>query len=364
LSLETTDRRYLIDTTVRSGLAVALYVAFPAFSDILRLWERRAGLVPGWPENVFEYPPIAAIYFEPFTYLPSGRWAVVVNGAIMVAAAVGVTWLLIRASSRLTGHGGADVGMWVASPALLLLLPVNWDVLVVFISVLGVYSLYRSREAVSGVLHGIGTAFKVFPGAVVFTVLPLIDGWRRRVIFLASGFLALAVPYAIYIAVDPEGWRFHLDFASSRTDIDSTIWGVIDVVAGWFGGAIPIGVVTTASTVLLAISLLAVTFWVARARPTFAQAAAMALLVLLIFNKVFKPQYVLWVLPFLAWARVGRFKVRLVEITALVQFVVIYFSLPEFIYPIEASVRTVALALIAVELFGVSSAESRALSGT
>ncbi len=75
---------------------MALYAVFPAFSDIHRLWERQAGLVPGWPQDVFEYPPIGALYIAPFGLMLSGRWAVVVNGVFMVASTMVVTWLLMQ----------------------------------------------------------------------------------------------------------------------------------------------------------------------------------------------------------------------------------------------------------------------------
>lgn len=48
----------------------------------------------------------------------------------------------------------------------------------------------------------------------------------------------------------------------------------------------------------------------------------------LLFNKVMKPQYVLWGLPFLAWNRSNRPTLRLLEVAAIIQFAVIYFPLP------------------------------------
>ncbi len=354
---ELSSRRYLTDTAVRGGLAVVLYAVFPAFSDIHRLWERQAGLVPGWPFGVFEYPPIGALYFAPFRLLPSGRGAVVVNGVVMVAAAVAITWLLTRMTEGSDPHG-VDLQMWVGSPALLFLLPINWDVLVALISLLGVVALYRSRAVLSGFWHGVGTVFKVFPGAVVLPVVPLIDGWRRRVMFLASGSVVLVASYLAYAVVDPDGWRFHLDFASIRTDIDSTVWGVADSIVRMFGAGLPMSTVNTMSTIAIVVALLAVTYWTARSKVTPVEAAAVALMALMAFNKVFKPQYVLWVLPFLAWIRVSRLKVRILEATAILQFAVIYFALPAFLFVVEASVRLVVLALLAAEIIKVRSVTS------
>lgn len=107
---------------------MALFAAFPAFSDIYRLWRRQAGVVPGeLAPEAFEYPPIAAVIFEPLTWLPSARWAVLVNGLVMVVAAIAVTRLIRRHTEPGTSP---DTHLWVASPALLFLLPMNWDVAV------------------------------------------------------------------------------------------------------------------------------------------------------------------------------------------------------------------------------------------
>jgi uncharacterized membrane protein len=343
-----------VDTAIRGGLAVALYVVFPPFSDIHRLWERANGLNLNWPIGRFEYPPLSALYFEPLAALPSSRWAVAINGLVMVAAAVVITWILLRVADW-SHSSGADIGMWVASPALLLFLPINWDVLVVLVALLGVVALYRSRTVISGVLHGIGTAFKIFPGALVLPVLPLIEGWRRRTSFLLSGFAVLAVSYISYAAIDPDGWRFHLDFASSRTDIESTIWAILDGGLDVLGVDLSMGVINTLSTVSIGVALLLLTVWVARARPVFAEVAALALTAMLILNKTFKPQYVLWVLPFYAWIRASRAKMRLVEAAAIVAFVVIYFEVPKWINPVETAFRITVLALLAADTIRASS---------
>jgi len=338
----------LWETGFRGGLAVLLYLAFPAFSDVHRLWERDAGLNLGWPTGAFEYPPLSALYFEPLTLLPSSRWAVAVNGLVMALAAVAVTWALARVAETL--HNDVNIRMWVASPALLLFLPINWDVLVVLIALLGVIALYRSRTVVSGALHGAGTVFKIFPGAVVLPVLPLIDGWRKRAMFLASGFVVVAFAYLGYMWLDPDGWRFHLDFASTRVDIESTIWGVFDSVAGFFGGELPIDVINVISTAAIVLALLVLTIWVARVRPSYAEVAVLAITALLVLNKTFKPQYVFWVLPLYAWLALSRAKVRVVEIAAIVAFVVVYFEVPKWINPIETAVRVTFLVLLASDV--------------
>lgn len=351
------QNRHLVDTAFRGGLSVALYLAFPAFSDVYRLWERELGADPRFTRIPFEYPPVSAFFFEPLSWLPSSSWAVAVNGLIMVAAAVAITWALIRRTNRFT-ETAPEIRMWVASPALLLFLPINWDVLVALTAVLGVAALYTNRSAVAGLWHGIGAAFKVFPGVMVLPFLPLIDTWRRRFKFLVWGFVALLASYLTYSFVEPHTWLFHLEFASDRRDIDSTIWGILDRVYDAAGANLSNGAINILSTLSLAVALLLITWWAARRRPSFAEVAAVAVIAMLTFNKVFKPQYILWALPFLAWISVDRLKVRVAESATVVQFAVIYFALPGFIYPIHTAVRVISLGLVAADILRSGSTRS------
>lgn len=345
--MEELERRHIFDTAFRGGLSVVLYLVFPAFSDVYRLFEREAGN-PDFTPIPFEYPPVSAFFFEPLTLLPSSRWAVAVNGLAMVAAAAAITWLLTRRSGTVHGED-PDVRLWVASPALILLLPINWDALVALIGVLGVVALCENRQALSGFWHGIGTAFKIFPGAVVLPVLPLINGWRRRLLFLGLGLVSLVGIYLVYALVEPE-WAFHLDFASQRSDIQSTVWGIVDEILALFGGQLSGDAINALSALTVTGSLLLIAWWAARTRPSFAQVAAVALIALVTFNKVFKPQYILWVIPFLAWVEAGRFKVRVAEAATIVQFAVIYLALPAFIYPIHTGIRVAALSWVAADI--------------
>lgn len=345
------SERYVVDTLIIGVLSVVLYAVFPPFSDIYRLWRREAGMgiYGGMGPGEFEYPPLAALYFGPLSHLPSSRWAVIVNGLVMVIAAVWVTRLLLRVARMPSGEN-VDVRMWAISPGLLLFLPINWDVVVVWMALAAVLALQSQRHLTSGSLLGAGTSLKVFPGALFLTLVPLINGWWNRFRFLASGFLFLVASYTAYTIARPETWRIHLDFAASRDDFESSLWGVLDWIGSIFGIGMSLSVVNRLSAVAVMVSLIAVTLWTWSTRPTFAQAAALTLIAFLLFNKVFKPQYVLWVLPFLAWNGSNRQTVRLVEFTAIAHIAVTYFPLPSVIVQIAAAVRTVALWVLGIAI--------------
>lgn len=329
-------------------LSVGLYAVFPAFSDVYRLWRRQAGVVPGeLAPDAFEYPPVAAAIWEPFTWLPSARSAVVANGILMVLAAVGVTWLLQRYHEE---GLSPDRRIWIASPALLILLPMNWDVGVAFTVISGLALLVSTSTSTAGVSLGVGLAWKISPGSLVLPLLPLIADRRRRATFLVTGVLTVGAAYTAFILLKPNIWQIHLDFASSRADYQQTIWGGVDWVVSLLGFDMSGGAINIMSTIAVIVSLLALTIWVGRHHPTFAEAATLAMTLFVLFNKVFKPAYVLWLIPLLALAGTRRTSARAIEAGALIYFAVVFFPLPGWLAPVAAGVMIIALALVVIEV--------------
>jgi hypothetical protein len=85
----------------------------------------------------------------------------------------------------------------------------------------------------------------------------------------------------------------------------------------------------------------------------------LSIIVLLLANKVFKPQYVLWVLPFLAWYGSRRWQVRVLEVAAIVQISVTYFSLPRALVGLATGARILMLCLLGVAVFTEARAGQR-----
>ena len=173
------DKSLLVDTVFRGLLGTALFAVAPFVSDVYRLWRRSAGLVPGgFSPGQFEYPPLSALYWAPFPRFPSATWAVVANGLVMTLFAVGVTWLLVYA--RRSGLS-PDIRFWAASPALIFFLPIGWDVAVALFALAGVILVGVGRFRSAGAALSLGAVFKIFPGAAILPLLPLIPGVRPQV---------------------------------------------------------------------------------------------------------------------------------------------------------------------------------------
>lgn len=342
-------RRLLFETAFRGLLGVGLFFAFPPFSDVYRLWRRDAGLVPGalFGPGDFEYPPLAAPYWELLSGLPSSRAAVAINGLVMVAAAVAITWLLMKVSDR---EQTPAVRLWATSPVLLFFLPINWDAVAVLMTVGGMVLLHAGKYPKAGAMLGAGVALKVFPGSLFLPLLPMIKGLGRRASFLASGLIMVGGSYLAYAFVRPEGWLVHLRFASSRGEIESTLWGVVDSALRTLGVALSVSQLNLAALSVLGALLVGISLWVARHRPTLGEGAALALIAFLLVNKVFKPQYIIWVLPLLALIGARKATVRTLEYSAILELATYYFVLPSFLVVGAFIGRHTALGLAAIEI--------------
>jgi uncharacterized membrane protein len=275
-----------------------------------------------------------------------------------------VTMALIAAQRRRYSGGRVELRMWVASPALLLLMPVNWDVLLTAVALAAVIAIYEDRVTESGLLLGVGTSLKLSPGFMVAPLLPLIEGWSRRLRFLGGGAVILGGSYLVYWLVRPDTWRTHLEFATTRDDYNSTIWGLLESLLGLLGIDMSNETITIISSIAVALGITALMVWVWYRRPSVVAAAALSMIVLLQLTKVFKPQYLLWVLPLLAWAGVRRAWVWVLEAAVLLQFAVIYFEIPALLDSFATMARLVAFVVVGWELIDRGRSRPAAVGGT
>jgi uncharacterized membrane protein len=152
------------------------------------------------------------------------------------------------------------------------------------------------------VLLGLGTAAKLYP---VLLFLPLVClGWRTRrlrPVIEAAGWAALAwinVNIA-FILVNYADWSTFYKLSRSRPAGYSSIWYVLQLhgtdltpLNPWASGLTAVLLLGTAALALLA-----------PRRPRLAQLAFLVVAAFLVANKVYSPQYLLWLVPLAALAR-------------------------------------------------------------
>jgi uncharacterized membrane protein len=218
-----------------------------------------------------------------------------------------------RAVLGLTGRRPWDAAMIGLSPVLLVYAFTNWDLLAVALTALGMWAWARRRPAVAGVLFGLGIAAKLYPLLLlgVLFLLCLRAGrlrpWLTTAVAAGLAWLVVDLPIAV---LAPDNWARFFTLNSTRPANPESIWAIaLHWWPGFLGGAPAEGQAPTllnaTVAVLLVLSAVGVGFLALAAplRPRLPQLAFLLVAAFLLLNKVYSPQYALWLLPLAVLAR-------------------------------------------------------------
>ncbi|MCG7204224.1 glycosyltransferase family 87 protein [Streptomyces arenae] len=287
------------------------------YSDIPHLYQGRGfadGLVPYFDKlpgdmDYLEYPVLTGVFMEVAAWLTPGSGSIQLQeqvywfvnaGMLMICAAV-IAVCVVRTHRRRPWDG-----LLVAlAPAFALTATINWDLLAVALTAAAMLMWSRSRPLAFGVLLGLATAAKLYP---VFLLGPLfLLCWRAgkwREFFIATGgavvsWLVVNLPVMIFAF---DGWSKFYTFSQERGVDFGSFWLI------WAQNTTSppsTDFVNNAAMALvllcfLGIAALALT---APRRPRFAQLAFLVVAAFILTNKVYSPQYVLWLVPLAVLAR-------------------------------------------------------------
>lgn len=260
------------------------------------------------PEKRVEYPVLtgAAMWvtakFVPSSDDPSvrARWYFDINALALALCAAGV----VVATIRTAGRRPWDAALFAAAPMLALTGTINWDLYAVLLLSLGMLAWARKRPVAAGVLIGFATAAKFYPLFIFGPLLLLclragrLRELNRTFVAAVAAWMAVNVPVML---VDLDGWRQFYALSKERGAGFSSVWFVLSQQ----GHAVPDSALNLLAGGLfsgccVAIAVLALT---AKRRPRLAQLTFLVVAAFLVSNKVYSPQYVLWLLPLAALAR-------------------------------------------------------------
>jgi len=206
---------------------------------------------------------------------------------------------------------GARVWCAIFAPAFVLYAFHNWDLLAVVPAVAGVLAFDARRDGRAGALIAIGACAKVFPAVFL---PPLVarrvhdEGWRAAMPLVAGAgvtTLALNLPFVVASA---SGWWFPFRFQGRRSITWGTLWSVpgrfpvvgrhLGVHSGALANAMSSSALVAATVALCVIAV--------RRRMSGVAIGAAATGMFLIVNKVYSPNYDLWLVPWVALVPLAR----------------------------------------------------------
>ena len=313
--------------------------ALMCYSDIPYLYAGRGFAEVAWPYtgdpqvrerfDVMEYPPgisywawgtawatrvlvgspdLSARYATPPDQL--GSEPVIARESVVFTAvnAVGLALLSLLAAWALTlvdRRRPWDAAFLAASPTLALTGLINWDLLAVAMVAGALATWARGRPLLTGLLLGVGTATKLYPLFLLGGVLVICvrrRRWGDLGLAAAGTVLGWVVTNAPAYATGPAQWKVFWSFNADRAADLGSLWLVVSQASGHVFPASTINLGSEVFFVLWCLAVAALGLLAPRT-PRLAQLGFLVVAGFLLVNKVYSPQYVLWLLPLAALAR-------------------------------------------------------------
>ena len=215
----------------------------------------------------------------------------------------------VLATAYLAGRSRRWTALGVAlAPAVILGAFINWDLVAMGLAMLGMAAWAARRGVLAGALIGLAVATKFYP--VLFLGPLVLLCWRAgrmREFWVTAGSAAAAwllvnVPVMI---VNLSGWaRFYL-LSETRTADWGSIWYFFETEHWPVIGTTSVHSLNAISSLVFLVTCvgIAVLIMAAPRRPRLPQAFFLVLAAFLLSNKVWSPQYVVWLAPLVVLAR-------------------------------------------------------------
>ncbi|MHA6761604.1 glycosyltransferase family 87 protein [Streptacidiphilus sp. PAMC 29251] len=255
-----------------------------------------------------EYPVLTGLFMWFAAWLtPSGSdvhreqvYWLLNSGMLMICAVVAVIAVM-----RTHRRRPWDAMLFALAPVLALDSTVNWDLLTVALTALALACWANRRVVWAGALLGLAVSAKFYPLLLLLPLLLLCwRAGRMRAFGQALGagigaWLVLNVPFML---LNFSGWATFWTYNASRKVDYGSFWLILSQngVTSWSTTTVNVVILLLMALCGLGVAWLALG---ARRRPRLAQLAFLMIAAFVLTNKVYSPQYVLWLVPLAVLAR-------------------------------------------------------------
>jgi uncharacterized membrane protein len=225
------------------------------------------------------------------------------------AFGLALAWLAtVWAAAMLAGRRVWDAALVAASPILLFQAFTNFDALATALATGGLLAWARRRPVLAGILIGLGVSAKLYPALLLLPLIVLAVRTGR----FGDAVRTVSVAVLVWCAVNlpvlvmyPRGWSEFFRLNTRRNQDMDSLYNVVKSFTGWPGFDPGLGfweppTVLNAVVGALLVSCCAAIAYIALTaprRPRVAQLAFLVVAAFLLVNKVWSPQFSLWLVP-------------------------------------------------------------------
>lgn len=227
----------------------------------------------------------------------------------IAAFGLALAWLAtVWATAGLSGRRIWDAALVAASPLLIFQIFTNFDALATGFAMSGLLAWARRKPVLAGVLIGLGAAAKLYP--LLFLGPMLVLAVRTgRVRALVRTALATVLTWTLVnlpvLVLFPRGWSEFFRLNARRGDDMDSVYNVVKSFTGWPGFDPKLGfweppaVLNAVVAVSFVVCCAAITYIALTApqRPRMVQLLFLVVAAFLLTNKVWSPQFSLWLVP-------------------------------------------------------------------
>ncbi len=304
------------ESLVSGGYPGVSYYAYSflhySYSDVVALYGARRlflHMIP-YVQNVIEYPVGIGIYMSLMAYFPS-FWG------YFIASDLGLMLAFILTLYPLYRARGINAALWLSlSPLLAVYGVLNWDLLGIMCWAWAVLTFERGRYRWAGMWIGIGIAVKFFP----IVMVPYFSAWlwmhrkdqlKGFCLGLGISVGVLNLPFAIFAE---SGWSNFFSYNSHRPPDPGLYQWLIHVGVLHLNSVDMVSAGLTLGGGIALLALMLKYHW----NPVGVVAAALTWWFLC--NKVYSPQYMLWVYTAILWAGVDGGLLVVLNLAGLLDF--------------------------------------------
>lgn len=267
-----------------------------------------------------EYPVLTGLYqyasmslAKTYTALSKVVAVPVVAEVVMFfnvsALGLALAWLAtVWATAGLAGRRVWDAALVAASPLVIFQIFTNFDALATAFAMGGLLAWARRKPWPAGVMIGLGAAAKLYPLLFLGPMLVLgvrtgrLGGVWRVAVGAVATWLLVNLPVLVLF---PRGWSEFFRLNARRDGDMDSVYNVVKSLTGWRGFDPSLGVwepPTVLNIVVAALFALCCTgigyvALTAPQRPRLAQLLFLVVAGFLLTNKVWSPQFSLWLVP-------------------------------------------------------------------